>query len=330
MTFDVNDDGTVLQSEELAWGETPVYHGETPTKESTAQYEFTFSGWNPAAFSPVSGDATYTAEYTETVRTYTIRFIYEDGVVHETLQLKYGDYPLCKEDPYRNGTMDYEVRPVRTLVTEDFDYTLHCVADDVDFDPLTNKTDKDLGKSGIENLFWGQVDSDHQQITLTDGDLKSGIPGVGLSNNPDGLSSMPDGSTVQLQWIEKPESTLQSLKESGKIRPETLNSFYDDQDDGQKFWLFQLNAYDTSGKKLEQNDFQSTMEVYIELGDDWDIEDIDAIYLDNDEILEKPEIVYKDVNGVMKRFAVLRLEHFSTYAVILRGTFGSNPQQEQY
>ena len=48
------------------------------------------------------------------------------------------------------------------------------------------------------------------------------------------------------------------------------------------------------------------------------------------EILEKPEIVYKDVNGVMKRFAVLRLEHFSTYAVILRGTFGSNPQQEQY
>ena len=72
------------------------------------------------------------------------------------------------------------------------------------------------------------------------------------------------------------------------------------------------------------------MEVYIELGDDWDIEDINAIYLDNDEILEKPEIVYKDVNGVMKRFAVLRLEHFSTYAVILRGTFGSNPQQEQY
>ena len=49
------------------------------------------------------------------------------------------------------------------------------------------------------------------------------------------------------------------------------------------------------------------MEVYIELGDDWDINDINAIWLDNQEQLGTPKIVTEEINGVSKRFAVLTL-----------------------
>ena len=70
-----------------------------------------------------------------------------------------------------------------------------------------------------------------------------------------------------------------------------------------------------------QQDFKDKTEVYIELGDDWDINDIEAIWLDENEKLEKPVIVTKKINGVEKRFAVFSLNHFSTYLLIVRGNF---------
>lgn len=61
VTF-ANDDGTILRTESVPYGEVPTYNGATPTKESDEDYIYTFSGWNQE-FSKVTEDVTYYAQY---------------------------------------------------------------------------------------------------------------------------------------------------------------------------------------------------------------------------------------------------------------------------
>ena len=88
----VDEDGTVLQSEEIEYGETPVFKGEKPTKEKTAEFTYAFGGWDNE-IETVTCDATYTATYTETVNEYEIKFVNEDGTVLQTSIVPYGETP---------------------------------------------------------------------------------------------------------------------------------------------------------------------------------------------------------------------------------------------
>ena len=74
----VNADGTVLQSSEVEYGQTPAYNGETPTKESTAEFDYTFAGWTPQ-IANVTEEAIYKATYTATKRSYTLTVALAEG-----------------------------------------------------------------------------------------------------------------------------------------------------------------------------------------------------------------------------------------------------------
>ena len=89
----------------------PVTSGEIdiPTVPSTAQYNYTFSGWE-GIDENVLNDRTVTAKYTTSIRTYKVRWLKQSGVVLKTLNdVEYGscveydgDYPTMtdNEDAY--------------------------------------------------------------------------------------------------------------------------------------------------------------------------------------------------------------------------------------
>ena len=128
----VNEDGSELQSSEMAYGETPAYTGETPTKAATAQYTYTFAGWD-AEIVPVAGNVTYTATYTGTVNKYTVKFQNEDGSELQSSEMAYGETPAYTgETPTKAATAQYtytfdgwdaEIVPVAGNVTYTATYT---------------------------------------------------------------------------------------------------------------------------------------------------------------------------------------------------------------
>ena len=127
----VDGNGNTLDTDTLAFGETPVYDGETPTKTATAQYTYSFNNtWSPA-ITTVSGDATYTAQFDSTVNKYKVTFVDEDDTVLQAeAQYDYGTAVAditVPADPTKTDTaeFDYEFTgwtPALAVVTQDVTY----------------------------------------------------------------------------------------------------------------------------------------------------------------------------------------------------------------
>ena len=84
---------STLSTEGYVAGATPSYNGATPTKTSTAQYNYSFNNtWSPA-ITAVTEDATYTAQFNQTTRNYTITWKSDASTVIDTTQVAYGATP---------------------------------------------------------------------------------------------------------------------------------------------------------------------------------------------------------------------------------------------
>ncbi|MBR2370127.1 MAG: hypothetical protein IKA83_08230 [Paludibacteraceae bacterium] len=124
----VNYDGTVLQSSNVAFGEIPQYTGVTPVRPATAEYTYTFSGWNPI-IEAVTGDKTYTATFNAVKKQYEIIFQNEDGTELQRSNVTYGETPVyAGATPEKAATAEFTYTfagwsPSITAVTSAQTYT---------------------------------------------------------------------------------------------------------------------------------------------------------------------------------------------------------------
>lgn len=68
---------TKLKDETLRYGAMPNYSGDTPTKKDTG-HTYTFTGWSPKP-SEVTGNVTYTAQFSDSLNTYNITYNLNNG-----------------------------------------------------------------------------------------------------------------------------------------------------------------------------------------------------------------------------------------------------------
>lgn len=80
-------DGTVLKTQTVLSGNN-ANPPSAPSRESTVQYTYSFSGWDNT-YKNVTSDIVCTAVYSESLRTYTVRFYDGDTLVQEK-QVAYG------------------------------------------------------------------------------------------------------------------------------------------------------------------------------------------------------------------------------------------------
>ena len=184
----VNADGnnTVLYTTYVDQGASapdPVTLGliQTPTLESTAQYDYTFSGWDDLS-SSIIGNKTITATYSRSVRTYTVNWYARAGLLIKTATgIEYGTDVNFADGGYENPTWtDGEGSNIYHLFTG-WDKSTGCVKGNMDVYatwetssafPAVGTDMKDMtvaeiygiGKAGMQSTFF--EDCDYVDITL--------------------------------------------------------------------------------------------------------------------------------------------------------------------
>ena len=86
-------------------GATAEYVGETPTKDSTAQYAYTFAGWDPA-LGAVTADTVYAATFSSNAVEYAITFWTNEvdvGTAYFATKAVYGATGYGPADPAKDG-----------------------------------------------------------------------------------------------------------------------------------------------------------------------------------------------------------------------------------
>ena len=94
----IDGDDNTLKTDLVEYGTTPSYNGATPTKTDDAQYSYTFTGWSPE-ITTVTGDQTYTAQFSQTPKSYNMTYKLDGEVYGEVDTVSYGTALTPRDNP---------------------------------------------------------------------------------------------------------------------------------------------------------------------------------------------------------------------------------------
>lgn len=153
VTWIVGDEKT---TETYNYGETPTFKGET-TKDSTEQFDYTFTGWDKE-ITPVKEDVAYTALFKESLRDYEITWVV-DG--EETKEIyTYGETPTFKGETTKEADEQY------TYTFKSWDKEITPVNGDARYEAIFEETLREYeitwvigNESTIESYHYGDTPS---------------------------------------------------------------------------------------------------------------------------------------------------------------------------
>lgn len=240
VTFYDYNGTTVLKQGDVAVGATPVapaiVNGK-PQKEdesfggkpATNEFTYVFDHWSPA-LEEVSATSikSYTAVYAEVAKTYTIKFVKENGDpsnpedVIESHQYQYGETPICANTPTKDATAQYTYKlrwtPQIQTVMADANYTAV-------FDATLNKyavsvMSNPSGACAISGagIYDYSTAADAVAITITP---NSGYTFTGWSDDPENTNTTrqmaitADINLVANFDVEDPDVTITWKSEDG-------------------------------------------------------------------------------------------------------------------
>lgn len=174
---------------------------------------------------------------------------------------------------------------------------------------------------------WGKlvIDGNYKYWVDEDGTTSARITkgkNIWLKETSDGSSAwygidntnnvFTEGSRFWVKWLGREDD-----KEEWDKYYEQLDDEYKKKVEDDKLWIFLCGVTDTAGNEYET--LTTPINLYIQLGSDWDKEDIQSVFISEaiDEPVESIDYVknLKDFPTQTGEYAKLKLKHFSPYAV---------------
>lgn len=169
VTFYDEDGTTVLGTDKVLEGEDAVYTGTTPTKQSTAQYSYTFEKWDKD-LTNIKADTQVKAVYKSNLRYYTVTFVNYDGSTISTQSIGYGYGAVAPANPSRESDGEY------TYTFDKWDKAFNNITGDLKV-TAQYKATAIGGEDDFVYIIWGDLDGNDTVNQSDANEIKKAVRG---------------------------------------------------------------------------------------------------------------------------------------------------------
>ena len=159
----LNYDGSLLYDEYYDYNTYPTFKEDLPFKPGNEQFSYSFTGWLPA-LSKIKSDVSYTAQFSESINTYTITWKNYDGGILSVETYEYGKTPIYKgatptkpndDNFYAFDGWEEDIKPVSSDYTYTAKFAIGFNIQWANYDGQILKSD--IVKAGEMPIYTGDV-----------------------------------------------------------------------------------------------------------------------------------------------------------------------------